>query len=156
MLDWSAIETVFLDLDGTLLDLQFDNHFWHTHVPRRFAERFDLAPEDAKTRLVARYKAMEGTLEWYCLDYWSRELGLDLVELKREVEHLIAVHPHVIPFLRSLRTLGKRVVLTTNAHAESLAIKLTRTGLDTYFYAVICAHDFLTPKERSRFLAASR
>ncbi|MGH8613529.1 MAG: haloacid dehalogenase, partial [Gammaproteobacteria bacterium] len=50
MLDWNSIETVFLDLDGTLLDLQFDNHFWHTHVPRRFAERFDLAPEDAKTR----------------------------------------------------------------------------------------------------------
>ena len=151
MLDWNSIETVFLDLDGTLLDLQFDNHFWHTHVPRRFAERFDLAPEDAKTRLLARYKAMEGTLEWYCLDYWSRELGLDLVELKREVEHLIAVHPHVIPFLRSLRTLGKRVVLTTNAHAKSLAIKLTRTGLDAYFDAVICAHDFLTPKEDPDF-----
>ncbi|MGH8468886.1 MAG: hypothetical protein ACREX3_09185 [Gammaproteobacteria bacterium] len=74
VLDWNAIETVFLDLDGTLLDLQFDSHFWHAHVLRRFAERFDLAPEDAKTRLLARYKSMEGTLEWYCLDYWVARL----------------------------------------------------------------------------------
>ncbi|MBR42550.1 MAG: haloacid dehalogenase, partial [Acidiferrobacter sp.] len=26
MIDWNQIESVFLDLDGTLLDLRFDNH----------------------------------------------------------------------------------------------------------------------------------
>ncbi|HBT55971.1 MAG TPA: haloacid dehalogenase, partial [Pseudomonas sp.] len=33
MLNWNAIDTVLLDMDGTLLDLHFDNHFWLEHMP---------------------------------------------------------------------------------------------------------------------------
>ena len=52
MIDWSSLDTVFLDMDGTLLDLHFDNHFWLEHLPRRYAEQFDLTPEDAKNTLI--------------------------------------------------------------------------------------------------------
>ena len=38
MINWPQIDTVFLDMDGTLLDLHFDNHFWREHMPRRYAE----------------------------------------------------------------------------------------------------------------------
>ena len=37
MLDWQDIHTVLLDMDGTLLDLHFDNHFWLEHLPKRYA-----------------------------------------------------------------------------------------------------------------------
>ena len=37
-LPWSDIDTVLLDMDGTLLDLHFDNHFWLEHLPQRYAE----------------------------------------------------------------------------------------------------------------------
>ena len=37
--DWSRIDHVLLDLDGTLLDLDFDNHFWQTLVPACGARR---------------------------------------------------------------------------------------------------------------------
>lgn len=47
MIDWSAIDTVLLDMDGTLLDLHFDNHFWQHHLPLRFAERHGLDPRRA-------------------------------------------------------------------------------------------------------------
>ena len=32
------IDTVLLDMDGTLLDLHYDNHFWLEHLPQRYAE----------------------------------------------------------------------------------------------------------------------
>jgi 5'-nucleotidase len=33
-LDWNNIDTVLLDMDGTLLDLAFDSQFWLQDVPQ--------------------------------------------------------------------------------------------------------------------------
>lgn len=151
LLDWRAVGSVFLDMDGTLLDLHFDNHFWLSHVPRRYAETHGLSQEAAKAQLAPRYDKVAGTMNWYCVDYWSRELQLDIARLKEEVSHLIAVHPHVVNFLDAARAAGKRLVLVTNAHHKSLALKMERTSLRGYFDAVVCAHDIGVPKEHPDF-----
>lgn len=150
-IDWRSIETVFLDMDGTLLDLHFDNHFWLEHVPRRYGEACGLDLAEAKRALRARYRDIEGSLQWYCVDHWSRELGLDIALLKQEVEHLIAVHPHVPEFLTALAACGKRRVLVTNAHQKSISLKLKRTPLAGHLDRIICAHDLSRPKESLEF-----
>jgi len=150
-LPWMQIETVLLDMDGTLLDLRFDNHFWRELAPRRYAERHGLPLAEAQAEVKARTQAIEGTLNWYCLDYWSRELALDIMAIKREIVHLIAVHPHVPAFLRALGDAGKRIVLVTNAHPHSLSLKMEKTGLAGHFDALICAHDLGLVKEQPEF-----
>lgn len=151
MLEWSLIDTVLLDMDGTLLDLNFDNHFWQEFVPQRFAALHGLSLDDAKRELQPRFKAMEGRLEWYCLDYWSRELSLDIAGLKLEVAGLIAVHPHVTEFLEAVRNSGRRLLLVTNAHRDSLDLKMEKTCLQAFFDAIISSHDFGLAKEQSGF-----
>jgi len=151
MVDWNVIDSVFLDMDGTLLDLHFDNHFWLEHVPRRFAEARGLPYEQALSELLGRYRSREGTLEWYCVDHWSEELGLDIALLKEEVNHLIAVHPHVTDFLKALAERGKRRVLVTNAHQKSIALKMEKTRLAGYLDRIICSHDLAVPKEAADF-----
>ena len=151
MIDWNRLDTLLLDLDGTLLDLHYDNHFWLEHVPRRYAETHGLAPDVAREEVLARYKRAEGTLNWYCVDYWSRELRLDIPQLKQEVNHLIAVHPHVLDFLEAIKAMKKRVVLVTNAHGKTLTIKFQRTALHNHFDAVVCSHDLGLPKEHDAF-----
>ncbi|MHB8623143.1 MAG: GMP/IMP nucleotidase [Sulfuricaulis sp.] len=151
MIAWNKLDTLLLDLDGTLLDLHYDNHFWLEHVPRRYAEMHGLSAETARDELLARYKRAEGTLEWYCVDYWSRELKLDIPQLKEEVDHLIALHPYVLDFLAAVKTLKKRIVLVTNAHGKTLAIKFRRTPLTGHFDAVVCSHDLGLPKEHINF-----
>lgn len=150
-LPWKEVETVFLDMDGTLLDLHFDNRFWQEHVPLRFGEKHGLPLDEAKQQLYPRFKAAEGTIDWYCIDYWSRELGMDIAQLKTELEHLIQVHPHVAGFLQLLGQTDKRVALLTNAHHKVVELKLDTTGLKEHFDELICAHSFRIPKEDPRF-----
>jgi len=149
--DLTSVKSVFLDMDGTLLDLHFDNHFWLEHLPLRYGERHGLSPAAALESLHPRFKAVEGTLAWYSLEYWSRELDMDIVTLKREVEHLIQVLPHAEAFLKAMRAHGKRLVLVTNAHAPVLAMKMERTGIDSHFHRIVSSHDLGTPKETAEF-----
>jgi len=151
MVNWNAIEVILLDMDGTLLDLHFDTHFWLHHVPLRYAQARGITLETAKAEIMPRIREIQGTLEWYSVDHWSAALDLDIGALKREVAHLIAVHPHAREFLRAARRAGKRLVLVTNAHGKSLALKLERTRLAGQLDAVICAHDLGAPKEQAAF-----
>lgn len=153
MVSWGEIDTVFLDMDGTLLDLSFDNHFWLEHVPQRYAQARGMSPAEARLEVLERYRSREGTLEWYCVDHWSRELGLDIALLKEEVHHLIAVHPHVVGFLEAARAAGKRMVLVTNAHQKAIALKMQKTELAGHFDRIVCAHELGLPKERVEFWA---
>jgi len=151
MIAWDRVDTVLLDMDGTLLDLHFDNHFWQEHVPRRYAERHALEVATARAELSARYKRVEGTLDWYCVDYWTRELDLDIAQLKREVAHLVALRPDALDFLAATRARDKRLVLVTNAHRKALAIKLDRAPIADYFDRIVCSHELSSPKERIEF-----
>jgi 5'-nucleotidase len=148
---WDHYDTVLLDMDGTLLDLKFDNFFWQELIPSRYAALKGLAHAEAVATLEPRFAAARGTLEWYCLDHWSRELGLDVAALKREAEDHIDFLPDVPEFLLAVRDLQKRAVLVTNAHRGSLSIKLARTGLARYVDAIHSSHDLGAPKEDARF-----
>jgi HAD superfamily hydrolase (TIGR01509 family) len=151
MIDWDDIDSVFLDMDGTLLDLNFDNHFWQEFVPLRYAERNGLALDEAKALLQPQFRAMEGRLEWYCLDYWSERLDLDIPAMKQEISGLVAVLPHVTEFLDAVRVAGKRLVLVTNAHRKSLGLKMDKTRLQVFFDAMVSSHDLGKPKEDPGF-----
>ena len=151
MLNWKKIETVLLDMDGTLLDLNFDNHFWLEFVPQRYADKHNYSLAQAKQILQPLFKSMEGRLEWYCLDYWSEQLQLDIAGLKAEIASLICVLPHVMAFLEHLQQAPQRVLLVTNAHRDSLGLKMDKTCLQPFFDKIICSHDWGYPKETLDF-----
>ena len=58
-----------------------------------------------------------------------------------------------------MRALGKRLLLTTNAHPVTLAVKDEQAGLASRFDALVSSHDYGVPKESGDFwprLAADR
>ncbi|HKU13455.1 MAG TPA: GMP/IMP nucleotidase [Steroidobacteraceae bacterium] len=150
---WADVATVLLDMDGTLLDLRFDNYFWLELVPQRYAQLHQLSLEAAYAALEPRFIAKQGTLDWYCIDFWSRELALDVAQLKREVRAHVRFLPGAELFLQTLHARGLDPVLVTNAHRETLAIKIEQTGLGRYFRRVVSSHELGMPKEDPRFWA---
>ena len=150
-LPWRDIDTVLLDMDGTLLDLHYDNHFWLEHLPQRYAELHGISRAMAELELMPLFERNAGQLQWYCLDFWSAELKIPVRELKRETADLIALRPDADTFLAAIKEAGKRVIMITNAHRDSLSLKLERIELAPYFERLISSHDYGFPKESPQF-----
>ena len=155
-LPWHAIDTVLLDMDGTLLDLHYDNHFWMEHLPQRYAELHGVSRAMAEMELQPLFERNAGQLQWYCLDFWSAELKIPVRELKQETAHLIALRADADTFLAAIRQAGKRVILITNAHRDSLSLKMERIELAPYFERLISSHDYGFAKENPQFWDALR
>ena len=145
------IKYILLDMDGTLLDLYFDDYFWGHLVPEKYAEKHDISFGAAKDFLYKTYRSHEKTLNWCDIDFWSRELRLDIPALKEQIRHLIEVHPHVIDFLKMVRRDKKKVFLVTNAHFKTVKIKFRKTQIGKYFDSVLCSFDVGHPKESIEF-----
>lgn len=154
MIHWHEIETVLLDMDGTLLDLHYDNYFWLNHLPQHYAQHHGMAEDEALATLSEQMRNKVGQLDWYCLDYWSELTGLPIKQLKADVQHKIQFRPHVPDFLTALHEAGKRVVIVTNAHRDSVNLKMHNTGLDKMVDRVISSHDYRFPKEDQAFWRA--
>ena len=151
MINWDHIDTVLLDMDGTLLDLHFDNYFWGTCVPQAYAEKNGISEQASAAQLEAKTAAKQGTLDWYCVDYWSQRLDLDIPALKREVQHMISLRPHAIEFLQQLHASHRDVLLVTNAHRKTLEIKMDRIDITHWFDRLVVSHELNSPKEQLGF-----
>lgn len=146
------IDTLLLDLDGTLLDLAFDTHFWHEVVPEHYGRRRGMTgPEALEKEIWPKLRSAEGTLNWYSLDYWSEALDLDLSKIKTEHDSRIAWLPGAQDFLRRQRAAGRRLVLATNSHPETLRIKDQKVAIRPMLDAMYSSHQFNAPKEHAEF-----
>ena len=148
---WKDVDTVMVDMDGTLLDLAFDNFFWRELVPSHYARHRNLPEGAARRELAGRYKALEGQLAWYCIDHWSEALGLDIKALKWAHRDRVQYLPRATEFLAFVRRRRKRLLLVTNAHRETLAVKVAQTGLDQKVDGMISSHDYRVPKQAQAF-----
>jgi HAD superfamily hydrolase (TIGR01509 family) len=151
MVDWLNIDNVLLDMDGTLLDLSFDNYFWQEFLPLKVAKHHAVALEEARIRVRSLSESAYGSLNWYCLDHWTNRLNMDVEALKKEIRHLIRMRPHCAEFLAWLKSMDKRIVLITNAHPKALAIKVEASGLHAHLEEMISSHEFALAKENDGF-----
>jgi HAD superfamily hydrolase (TIGR01509 family) len=149
--DWPAIDTVLLDMDGTLLDLRFDNRFWLESIPEHYAAVLGISAAEARARLAPKFREVTGTMSWYCVDYWTRELNLDIRALTRASLHQVEFLPGALKFLETLKGSGKRTVLVTNSHPDLLEMKDRQVSVKRFFHACYSTHPFEAPKEHAAF-----
>ncbi|TCV93666.1 putative hydrolase of the HAD superfamily [Biostraticola tofi] len=130
--------------------MAFDSHFWLTLVPQALSQQRDVPLERARELIHDEYLSVRHTLNWYCFDYWSQRLGLDIRRMTAELGHTVRLREDTLPFLAALRQHGRRTLLLTNAHPDGLAVKMTHTRLDQHLDIILSTHTFGYPKEDQR------
>ena len=156
LLSWDRIDDVLVDMDGTLLDRHFDNFFFEEELPRRYANLHGLSFEASRERLMAMYRSVEGELAWTDLRYWGERVGIDVVAMHREFQHLIGFLPGAEDFLKAVRAKGKRIIVLTNAHEAGVAVKCAQTGLPKYVDRIVDAFEVGYLKMRLEYWPACR
>ena len=151
MVPWSEIDTVMFDMDGTLLDLHFDNFFWLKLVPEHFGKQHGVSEEQALAHMRSKSAEVHGTLDWYSIDYWQAELKLDIPRLGYLITNKIRLRPGAEHLLKALVAEGKQVLLVTNAHPISLQLKMQHVGIEEYFEQLISSHQLKKAKENDGF-----
>lgn len=154
MIDWSKIKTVFFDMDGTLLDLHYDNYFWLVHLPKHYAKLHGLSEDATRKMLADKFHAERGNLNFYCIDYWNEQLGFDILPLKYEIKDRIGFLPHARELLTFIQTQPISIWLVTNAHRKTLAVKHDTIQICDYVDNVVASHDYQLPKEDLGFWQA--
>lgn len=154
MIDWDRIDTVILDMDGTVLDLHFDNRFWLQHLPEVYARHKGIPREQGLADLITRFAAHQGSLNWYCVDFWSEQVGFDVAALKQDLRHLIRERADAFAFLAAVKASGRQLWLATNAHRASLELKLAETTMGPWFDIMVSSHDYACAKEFQGFWQA--
>ncbi len=148
---WHDIDTVLLDMDGTLLDLNYDNVLWGQRLPEQYAARHGITPAQARAVLDHHFTRTRHTLEHYCLDHWARLTDIDLLALHRDLVHLVRYRGHAEAFMAQLKRSGRRAILVTNAHRNGLSIKDAQIGLTQQLDHAVSSHDLRAPKEAAAF-----
>lgn len=149
--DWSRVSHVLLDMDGTLLDLAFDNFIWRELIPSLFAQRRGLSLEQAHAELNPQFMAVAHTLPWYDTNLWSRVTGLDVGGLHHDHRHRVTMLDGSLAFLEAVRASGRKLWLVTNAHTDSWTPKLAQTGIGHFFEHIISSDLLQASKEEAVF-----
>ena len=151
MVPWSELDTVMFDMDGTLLDLHFDNFFWLKLVPEHYSKKHGVSEIQALAHIQSKSAEVHGTLDWYSINYWQAELKLDIPHLKRLITDKIRLRPGAKQLLKALVVEGKQVLLVTNAHPISLKLKMQYVSIEKYFEQLISSHQLKKAKENDGF-----
>ena len=150
---WNDIKTVLLDVDGTLLDLHFDNSVWNNSLPEAFARKHNLSLSESRSNLYQHMRKVRGKIEFYSFDYWASFTKIDIERLHELQQEKIAFRKDAEWFLSKISS-KKATFIATNADRKSFGIKDTKLGLTSKVKGVFSSQDFQSPKEEQAFWSA--
>ena len=86
MVKLNSTTAILSDLDGVILNLNYDIKFWEFWLPEHVASQSNQNLEEIKTKIQAEIDIQRGTLNFYDLNYWDDLLNVDCMKIIRKQE----------------------------------------------------------------------
>ena len=142
---------LMFDMDGTLLDLAFDDLIWNTKLPERHAATHQCTLEQSISTLTNFYQTHKHTISWYSSKYWTEKVGVDVLKLQYDFKDKISPRLGCFELLENLNKQGYRCWLLTNADSVGLQLKLENVNLAPYFELIVSSEEIGYSKEFVEF-----
>ncbi len=128
------IKVISFDLDGTLVDKNFDEAIWYKEVPKAYAAKHRISFDMARERVVREYeKESNKDHNWVDIEYWFNYFGItDWKKVIEDLRHMVKVYDEAIPVLKELRKKYKLVIIT-QADCKFIEVKMEVENLKDYF-----------------------
>ncbi|WP_171258533.1 HAD-IA family hydrolase [Acinetobacter boissieri] len=139
------------DMDGTLLDLAYDDLIWNIKVPEHYVRAHATTYNDIHSLMHHYHEQYKHTLSWYSTQFWSQKLQLDVVNIHQQYAEHICTRPYCIELLTELNQRGHECWLVTNADLKTLKLKLEKTQIGPYFKHIISSEYIGYAKEDAQF-----
>jgi len=148
------IKVISFDLDGTLVEPEFNEWVWGVGIPRLLAEKRGVSFDEAKEIVEEEYRKVgDGSLQWYDIKYWFNffQLNGHWKPLLNRFSHKIKTYPEVSKVLQDLSS-HYRLIIISNATREFIDVEVEMTELRRYFSRIFSAtSDFGQIKKTAEF-----
>ena len=156
MVKLNSTTAILSDLDGVILNLEYDIKFWELWLPEHVASQLNQNLEEVKTKIRAEIDAQRGTLNFYNLNYWDDWLNVDCMEIIREQEEKCSYLQGSYEALQRLSTLKNPKHILTNGDPRAQEYKAETQNFLEFFDSIFYSMQTGYSKEQKEFWALAR
>ncbi len=156
MVKLNSTTAILLDLDGVILNLEYDIKFWESWLPDQVANQSNRILEEIKAEIQAEIDIQKGTLNFYDLNYWDNLLNVDCMKIIKEQEEKCSYLEGSYEALQRLSTLNNRMHIVTNGDPRVQEYKAETQNFLEFFDSIFYSMRAGYPKEEKEFWALAR
>ena len=156
MVKLNSTTAILLDLDGVILNLDYDIKFWESWLPEHVASQSNQSLEKIKTKIQAEINTQRGTLNFYDLNYWDNLLSVDSLKILKEQEDKCSYLEGSFEALQRLSTLKNPMHILTNGDPRAQEYKAETQNFLEFFDSIFYSMHAGYPKEEKEFWALAR
>ena len=128
-----SLRIISFDVDGTLVDLEYNDLIWFKEIPELVARKKKISFEKSLKFVHEEYaKLGEHNLNWYDINYWISYFGIEISPDKifEKYEPQVKIYPEVISLLEELKK--KYILIVITAMPREFLIPKMK-NLEKYF-----------------------
>jgi HAD superfamily hydrolase (TIGR01549 family) len=126
----NILKIISFDVDGTLVDLEYNDLIWFKEIPELIAKKKRISFEKSLKYVGEEYnKVGEHNLNWYDINYWVTYFGLKVSpnNILDKYESQIKIFPEVISLLEELKE-NFILIIISSMPREFLIPKMKKLG----------------------------
>ena len=151
MTKFNSTTAILSDLDGVILDLNYDMKFWQDWLPDALALSSGKTRSEIKAELVAMMKNQEASLNWYDLNYWDEYFKVDCLEIIKAQEERCSFLDGSVDALNKFAALPNPKYILTNGDPRLFDFKSESANFLDYFDSHLCSMQVGYAKEQKEF-----